>query len=242
MPTRIYYPHLTQCASPLELPPKQAQHVRVLRLSLGESVELFDGKGHFAEAKLVHLDKKSVQLELADLHIATPAQTYPIHLVQAMTRNETMDWIIQKATELGVKSITPIMSERTQGRLKDSQLDKKMTHWQEIIISAAEQSQLNFLPLLKAPLLLSDFLAGLNAHSPPLFIFDPESSQSIRDLHAHPKTCQLMIGPEGGFTAAEIKAALAHHATALRLHQNILRAETAAITALSISQFYFSSH
>ncbi len=239
MPTRIYYPALTQETERIELPPKQAQHIRVLRLHLGETLHLFNGRGHFASATLIHLDKKFVHLERDALQIAEPPTTYPIHLVQAMTRNDTMDWIIQKATELGVKSITPIMSERTQGRLKADQLEKKISHWQEIIISAAEQSHLNFLPILKIPLTLAEYLKEQDQHSPPLLIFDPESPHSFHDLRSHPKTCQILIGPEGGFTAAEIKTALTHQATSLRLHQNILRAETAAITALSICQFHF---
>jgi 16S rRNA (uracil1498-N3)-methyltransferase len=239
MPSRIYYPLLSQSPPIFELPAKQAQHVRVLRCNLGDALEVFNGKGHFAEAHIIHLDKKSVQLELKALQIATQAETYPVHLIQALTRNETMDWIIQKATELGVKSITPIMSERTQGRLKADQLNKKMLHWQEIIISAAEQSQLNFLPILKEALTLENYLAAQNEHAPPLFIFDPQSSHSFHDLRTHPKACQIMIGPEGGFTPAEVKMALTHHAQSLRLHQNILRAETAAITALSLCQFHF---
>ena len=242
MPTRIYCPLLTESPTRLECPAKQAQHLRVLRFQLGDALQLFNGKGDFAEATIIHLDKKSIQLEIAALQMASPSETYPIHLIQALTRNETMDWIIQKATELGVKSITPIISERTQGRLKGSQLDKKMTHWQEIMISAAEQSGFNFLPTLHSPLLFLDFLAELNPDSPPLFIFDPEEKQAFYDLHIHPTSSQLLIGPEGGFTKEEVNAAVRDHATPLRLHHNILRAETAAIAALSMTQLHFGRH
>ena len=239
MPTRIYYPLLTQSPNQFELPSKQAQHLRVLRFNCGDSLQLFDGKGHFADARIQQIDKKSVRVEVDALQIAATADTYPIHLIQALTRHETMDWIIQKATELGVKSITPVISARTQGRLKDKQREQKMQHWQEVIVSAAEQCGLNFLPILKAPLPLTDFLAERTAHTPPLFIFDPEATQSFHDLHTIPASSQIMIGPEGGFTADEIKAALYHQAIPLRLHHNILRAETAAIAALSIGQFHF---
>ena len=239
MPTRIYYPLLTQGPHLFELPSKQAQHVRVLRFKLADSLQLFDGKGHVAPARITQLDKKSIWVEIEALQIAPQTDLYPIHLIQALTRHETMDWIIQKATELGVKSITPVISERTQGRLKGNQLDKKMQHWQEIIVSAAEQSGLNFLPILKTPLQLIDFLTGLTTHAPPLFIFDPEATQSFHDLKSIPASSQILIGPEGGFTADEIQAAIRFQATPLHLHQNILRAETAAISALSIGQFHF---
>ena len=240
MPTRIYYPLLKQSPERFELPSRQSQHLRVLRFGLGESLEVFDGQGLLAVAHISYIDKKQIQLERGVLQKAPTLLTYPMHLIQALTRHDTMDWIIQKATELGVQSITPVISERTQGRLKDQQLTKKMIHWQEVMISAAEQSHLSILPELRPLQRLDDFFSCLGTDSPALFIFDPAAEKSIDEIHSAPQSSQIMIGPEGGFTAAEVKQALAHQAIPLRLHQNILRAETASIAALSICQFHFS--
>ncbi len=237
MPPRIYYPELKQSASCIDLPAKQAQHLRVLRLLQGEEVELFDGKGQTAQAKLLEISKKRVALEREPIVSVPAPETHPVHLLQALTRHETMDWILQKATELGVKSITPLICERTQGRLKGEQGQKKQAHWQEVLVSACEQSGLNFLPVLNPPILFVDYLQQhslQNAH----FILDPQSTHSF-EAYAPPAASSLLIGPEGGWTASELLQALAAGAQPICIHANVLRAETAAVCAISLCQYAF---
>ena len=227
MSTRIYLPEFSEI-----LPPKQAQHVRVLRLNINDEIELFDGQGNVAQAKIKTIDKKNIGIEIVSQNNVQTPKTFPIHLGMSIIRE--MEWAIQKAVELGVTEITPIVADRSQGRFKPEQAAKKMQHWQEIIIAACEQSGLNFLPKLN----------NITPHPCPLpqgargLILDPYATKELRDIPPS-ASATLLIGPEGGFTEAEIKSAKAAGYQTLRMHDNILRAETAAIAAIALSQFHF---
>lgn len=228
--TRIYVPTL---ASPVtELPEKAQQHVRVLRLQVGDTLELFDGQGHIATACIRSIDKKNIQIDVQPLVVAPLPQTYPIHLMQALINPTKMDLIIQKAVELGVKSITPLICERTQGR--PERVAQKMQHWQAIMESSAEQCGLNLLPVLH-PIIALDSVPEaartLGAH--PVMLSPLAAKQS---LGPRPAATAVIIGPEGGFSPRELAWATAQHLDALCLHENILRAETAAIVAIHYLQ------
>lgn len=234
MTTRIYCPLLSPGYFSLAEP--QAQHVRVLRLKGGESLILFDGKGQLAQAEIIQLDKKKVEVKVEKIDAAVPTETYPVHLFQALIRPDKMDWIIQKSVELGVKSITPILCERTQGRLSTQQIQKKSEHWNEIIISSAEQCGLNFLPVLHPPLSFEKMIPALPVESSGVFILSPVAPTSFSEIKCPQAGAALVIGPEGGFSAEELTWAA--HLQAIRLHENVLRSETAAIVALALCQAY----
>lgn len=227
---RIYIEHFTTT-----LPEAQAQHVRVLRLHSGDTVELFDGQGNLATAQISEITKKAIHLEILNHSQVLAPSGIAIHLAMSLIRNEMMDLTIQKAVELGVREITPIQAERSQGRLNEVQTLKRLAHWQKIIISACEQSGRNFLPKLNPICAFHTFVAqsqGLRV------LLEPTATKSFKDLtHSTNDTMTLLIGPEGGFTDLEVAKAIDSGFSPLKIHSNILRAETAAISSIALAQF-----
>lgn len=144
-----------------DLPEAQAHYIgRVLRHATGDAVQLFDGSGREYLGELVEVGKKNVRVELREQFAGQPDSPLRIHLGQGLSRGERMDWAIQKATELGVAEITPIVSERCEVRLKDERADKRLQHWRQVAISACEQCGRSSLPLIHSPLALEDWLRG----------------------------------------------------------------------------------
>ncbi len=237
---RLYLSGLDQLAKMATLPAPQALHVKVLRLELGDSITLFDGQGLVAQALISHIDKKTIGIEILSKAQVLRQHTFPIHLVQSLIRNEQMDLIIQKAVELGVTEMTPLITERCQGRLNTEQALKKQQHWQEVVIAACEQSGCNFLPTVHLPISFADYMAEPIPTGAAPLILDTYAKQTLRDMNTAPGAAIVVIGPEGGFTRAEMALAHSKGYLSLRLHEQILRAETAAIAATSIVQFYFS--
>jgi len=216
-----------------ELPETQAHYIgRVLRLAPGAAVQLFDGSGREFTGELVAVGKKSVQVELREELAGLGESPLRIHLGQGLSRGERMDWAIQKATELGVAEITPILSERCEVRLKDERADKRLAHWRQVAISACEQCGRSVLPRIHPPLELTTWLqqteAGLKLVLHP--VAEPLAS------HARPDTLAFLIGPEGGLAEAEVEGALRAGYQAARLGPRVLRTETAPVVALSVAQ------
>lgn len=236
---RIYYPDLVDSSRTFSLPERQAQHIRVLRLREGEVLTLFNGKGLVGEATIQRIDKKSVEVSCSTAESVQIPQIVPVHLAMSLINRDQMDWVIQKSVELGVQEITPVIAERTQGRLSTEQIEKRMQHWLEIMIAACEQSGCNFLPQLHSPCNLEKF-CQLPSDTLKL-ILDPYAQNTLHNLTLNTKALSLLIGPEGGLTPTEIEQAQAAGFIGIKLHEQILRAETAAITSIAITQFYFSA-
>ncbi|MCC6074396.1 16S rRNA (uracil(1498)-N(3))-methyltransferase [Pseudomonas sp. GCM10022188] len=216
-----------------QLPEAQAHYIgRVLRLAVGDAVQLFDGSGHEYRGALVEVGKKSVEVELHEQLAGLAESPLRIHLGQGLSRGERMDWAIQKATELGVAEITPIVSERCEVRLKDERADKRLAHWRQIAISACEQCGRSVLPTIHAPLGLADWLAQTEAELK--LVLHPVASPLSG--HARPATLAFLIGPEGGLGDAEVAAAQRAGYQAARLGPRVLRTETAPVVALSVAQ------
>lgn len=216
-----------------ELPEAQAHYIgRVLRLAAGDAVQLFDGSGREFVGELVEVGKKSVQVELREQFAGLAESPLRIHLGQGLSRGERMDWAIQKATELGVAHITPIVSERCEVRLKDERADKRLAHWQQIAISACEQCGRSVLPAIHPPMLLGDWLARTEAELKLVLhpVAEPLAS------HVRPATLAFLIGPEGGLSEAEVAEAQRAGYQAARLGPRVLRTETAPVAALSVAQ------
>lgn len=216
-----------------ELPEAQAHYIgRVLRLAAGDAVQLFDGSGREFVGELVEVGKKNVQVELREQFAGLAESPLRIHLGQGLSRGERMDWAIQKATELGVAHITPIVSERCEVRLKDERADKRLAHWQQIAISACEQCGRSVLPAIHPPMLLGDWLARTEAELKLVLhpIAEPLTS------HVRPATLAFLIGPEGGLSEAEVAEAQRAGYQAARLGPRVLRTETAPVAALSVAQ------
>lgn len=217
-----------------DLPETQAHYIgRVLRHATGDAVQLFDGSGREYLGELVEVGKKNVRVELREQFAGQPDSPLRIHLGQGLSRGERMDWAIQKATELGVAEITPIVSERCEVRLKDERADKRLQHWRQVAISACEQCGRSSLPLIHSPLALEDWLRGRDDDL--RLVLHPVAAPPLAS-HAPPSRLAFLVGPEGGLSDAEVEQAQAAGFHAARLGPRVLRTETAPVVALAVAQ------
>ena len=216
-----------------ELPEAQAHYIgRVLRHAAGDAVQLFDGSGQEYLGELIEVGKKAVRVELREQLAGQVESPLRVHLGQGLSRGERMDWAIQKATELGVAEITPIVSERCEVRLKDERADKRLAHWRQVMISACEQCGRSVLPLLHAPQPLSEWQATVQAELK--LVLHPVAEPWA--THAPPRSLAFLIGPEGGLSDKEVEQAKLAGFHAARLGPRVLRTETAPIVALAVAQ------
>ena len=227
---RFYLPDLQQAA----LGAEEAHHaLHVLRLKVGDTVNVFDGHGHEAQASISQISNQSAQLKLLTQSNAPPLPCR-ITLAQAIPK-KSMDLIVQKATELGVASIVPLVSDRTLVQLdKDS---KKVERWCEIALESCKQCGNNWLPEIQSPRKAHDFLAALPQYDLKLIgSLQPDAKplKKILGDSAKPSSILILIGPEGDFTPAELNLAKSAGCLPLSLGPLVLRAETAAIYTLSI--------
>lgn len=216
-----------------ELPEAQAHYIgRVLRMAEGAAVQLFDGSGHEFRGSLLEVGKKRVRVHLNETFAGQTESPLRIHLGQGLSRGERMDWAIQKATELGVTEITPIVSERCEVRLKDERAEKRQAHWQQIAVSACEQCGRSVVPVIHPPMPLAEWLKGSDAELKLVLhpVAEPLTS------HDKPTTLAFLIGPEGGLNDAEVEQAKSVGFHAARLGPRVLRTETAPVVALSVAQ------
>ena len=227
------------CSTPLaagltvDLPAAVAHHMHVLRLQPGAELTLFNGDGTEYLAHLSSSDKRHASARIA-LQVMRDAESpFEITLVQALPEASKMDWIIEKAVELGAAAIQPLAAQRCVVRLAGERLDKKQAHWQGVIVAASEQSGRNRLARLGV---LDDFrqwIAHQDLHKRILLSPRGEQSLSSWARHQPPQALALMVGPEGGFTAEEEDAAIARGAICLAMGPRILRTETAGLAALA---------
>jgi 16S rRNA (uracil1498-N3)-methyltransferase len=219
------------------LPDEVARHaVGVLRLRDGDDVILFNGDGTECVGQLLKSGKGAeVQLKTA----CAPERESPldITLVQGVSSGERMDFTLQKAVELGVRAVQPVMMKRTVVRLDDDKRIRRRQHWQGVIVSACEQCGRNHLPEV-APIM--DYWDWLRAVTPVRgFLLDPEAGQRLRDAASPEGAVYLLAGPEGGYDKAERDAAVQAGFTPLSLGPRILRTETAAMAALAAMQSHW---
>ena len=253
---RFYCPAPLHTGALLELPAGAARHVQVLRLQPGDSITLFNhgpgwevgnsasSPGGEYAATVTQMGRSHVQVQLGAHQAVEREPARAVHLALAMPANDRMDWLVEKATELGVASIQPLMSERSVLRLSGERADKKTAHWQSVAVSACEQCGGNRVPLVQPVATLAHWLRGLRdggtagtgqRAAARLLLSLRDGSHPLREA------CQLgavqevvfLSGPEGGLTAAEEDAALACGFAAVSLGARVLRAETAALTALA---------
>lgn len=234
---RIYHPEPLQPFAEVALSEDAANHVgRVLRLREGALLQLFCGDNHVYPATIVSASKKHVSVKLDDAIEQNQESTLEVHLAQGISRGERMDFVLQKSVELGVKSITPLFTERCTVKLNAERLEKKQEQWQRIVISACEQSGRNYVPRVHTPSTLEDWLS-----QPPQgtrVILEPTANHSIGALPATQQV-ELLIGPEGGFSSGEIERCVQQGCQGVRLGPRILRTETAALAALTALQCHF---
>ena len=214
-----------------------AHHImHVLRLKVGSEIIVFNGNGDEFKGALCQVDKKAV--------VATVEQSYPVqnesflalHLVQAISRKDHMDLTLQKAVELGVTQITPVISDFSNMKQSQTEFNHKENHWQRIIVSASQQSGRSIITRLNPIISFKEALKNIQAEQ-RLFL-SPRAEASSEKLWAiSSKSVALFVGCEGGFSDNEEKEAAANGLTAMALGKRILRTETAAIAALAILQY-----
>lgn len=214
----------------VELPKETSHYVRqVLRLRDGSSVILFNGLGGEFHGKIQFNNKQtSVALEnFNDVSVESPLK---IHLGQGISRGEKMDYVVQKAVELGVAEITPLFTERCGVKLDDERSEKRLDHWKKIMISACEQSGRNAIPIIHSPCEISDWISRCN--NVIRFICHPGLSSS-EPSNLKINSVAVLIGSEGGFTQTEVADAVNHDFKSLMLGPRVLRTETATVAVLA---------
>ena len=210
-----------------ELDPRVAQHVRVLRLREGEAITLFDGNGGETPATLARIDKRTCEVTTRE-HLAIERESdRHITIHAALIANDRMDWMIQKACELGVAAIRPMFTERSQRIPGD--VGKRIEHWRGVLIAACEQCGRNRIPETYAPVALRESLASIAGQSTVLLDADGDSAASA----IASDSVSIFIGPEGGFAPDELRLLRNRCDHKLRIGRTVLRAETAAIAALA---------
>lgn len=231
---RFFCPCLDATQNLLTLPDSVHRHaVQVLRLKAGAVIQLFDGQGLEYEATLTQVDRKWSEVELGSQLTNKSESPLKITLLQGISRGERMDFAIQKAVELGVNQIVPVVTERCNVQLKQDRAEKRHAHWRGVMTSACEQSGRAVLPELAE---VTDLSSALN-HSKDVLklVLDPQASTGFKDLDPA-KQLTLLIGPEGGLTDEEIDTAKSSGFTAVQFGPRILRTETASTAALAVVQ------
>jgi 16S rRNA (uracil1498-N3)-methyltransferase len=233
---RIYSPQPLTPGAPITLAIEASHHLaKVLRMQIGDPLILFNGEGSEYPALIAAIDKRYVHVTIERSIDNTRESPLHLHLGIAVSKGERMDWVIQKATELGVTQITPLYSERVEVRLHGERAEKKLMHWRGIVIAACEQCGRNRLPQIAAIETLTSWLQTTTAASK--FVLHHRSSIALDSAAPRPSSVALLIGPEGGLTEHEINAAEAQNFAPLRLGPRVLRTETAPLAALGILQF-----
>lgn len=235
---RIYHPTPLQPSSIIALNDDAAGHIgRVLRMQAGQEVLLFDGSGAEFPAEITEVSKKNVLVNVLKRVESSCESPLNLHLGQVISRGDKMEFTIQKSVELGVNTITPLISERCGVKLDAKRFEKKLEQWQKIAISACEQCGRNIVPLIRPIMQLQEWCAEpsdalkLNLH--------PRAKYSINTLPQPINKVRLLIGPEGGLSESEISMTEQYHFEETLLGPRVLRTETAALTAITALQVRF---
>ena len=204
---------------------------KVLRARVGDTVIVFDGQGQQATASIKAIAKQSISLLLGAVTAPQTEPSLQSHLGLCLSKGDRFDWAIQKATELGVSTISPLYSARVDFTVPKERLAKRLAHWQQIVTSACEQSGRVRIPAVNTPTSLTSWVSETVADVKLVLHCDVHSAPL---LAAKPQSVALLIGPEGGLTDEEVATAEQHHFQPWQLGPRILRTETAPVVALSV--------
>jgi 16S rRNA (uracil1498-N3)-methyltransferase len=234
---RIYTPHTLTTGHELDLDAASARHVQVLRLQPGSAITLFNGQGGEYVGTVTHMGRSDVRV-MVGAHFAIERENpRPVHIAISMPANDRMEWLIEKATELGAASLQPLMTERSVVRLSGERAEKKQAHWQAIAAAACEQSGRNRVPHVHPVLSLPVWLAATAQRGAALRGVFSIHSAGV-SAHAFAAQSELSIeclcGPEGGLSPAEEASAMAQGFAPVGLGARVLRSETAPLAALSL--------
>ena len=235
--TRVYVDAPLASGTHVTLEGGAASHVtRVLRLRGGEALTVFNGQGGEFEAGIERAHGGSVTIAVGEQRAEERESPLVITLAQGVSRGERMDLVVQKATELGVSQLAPVLTERSVVRLDARQAQRKLEHWRAIAVAACEQSGRNRLPGIRNPASLRDFLRESFGLQGTRLLLSPSGTRRIGKIQAPPGRVTVLIGPEGGLAPEEQAAAIEAGFIPVRLGPRVLRTETAAIAALTLLQ------
>ena len=233
---RLYCPVPLAIGQSLELAASAARHVQVLRMQPGESVTLFNGQGGEFSATIDRMGRSDVAVTVTRHDPVEREAARPVHLVVGMPANERMDWLVEKAVELGVASIQPVLAQRSVLKLQGERAEKKQAHWQAVASAACEQCGRNRVPPVRAVIGLAQWAAALDRQGTPgqvrLLLSLAMHALSLRQAAVGAAEALVLSGPEGGLTAQEEDMATALGFRRASLGSQVLRAETAPLAAL----------
>lgn len=203
-----------------------------MRLRTGASIRIFDGQGCEHQATLAAIERSGITLEIGEPVTARPESPLQLTLLQGVARNDRMDFILQKAVELGVQIFQPLWMQRSHKRLRGERLEKRINHWQGVITSACEQCGRATLPQLLLP---EDYSTWVSTEpgSGLRLMLQPGARSCLHDLDKPAGSVSILVGPEGGLASEEQCLATTAGFTGIRMGPRILRTETAALTALA---------
>lgn len=219
------------------------KHLRqVLRLGPGEIIGVFDGSGMEYEAELISVDKTAALARIVSSHSSETEPSVRVTLFQGLPKGEKMDWIIQKAVELGVYQIVPVITQRSVVQLDSRDRERKAERWNKIAREAAKQCRRASVPQIAAPVSLDELFMLRKSYEAALLLYENEEKKCLKELlkcYTINKIgdIALFIGPEGGFTDLEVGKCIQNGFTIAGLGRRILRAETAAVSVLSIIMY-----
>lgn len=234
---RFFFPSPLPVGDVFELTEEAAHHaIRVLRLRPNDAVQVFDGEGHALDAVIRETGGKRVWVEKTGTLAHEPQSALHIVLAQAMCSSEKMDWIVQKATELGVAEIQPVQTQRSVAKLSAERAQRRAEHWRNVIVSACEQCGRNTLPQIHAPQDLGAWLAQMRSETGSKFMLSPEGASALPQQTRPQNKALLLIGPEGGLESGEELMAKQAGFLPVLLGPRILRTETAALAGVTALQ------
>jgi 16S rRNA (uracil1498-N3)-methyltransferase len=231
---RFYCPAPLATGATLDLPAGPARHVQVLRMQPGQTITLFNGQGGEFEATIERMGRSDVAVVVAAHDPVEREAARAVHLVVGMPANDRMDWLVEKAAELGVASLQPLVCERSVLRLNGERADKKRAHWHAVGVAACEQSGRNRVPEVHAVRSFGDWVASAEAGL--LLSLRPGSQPMLNAVPAS-GAIHFLSGPEGGLSPSEEDAAIARGYRPVTLANRVLRSETAPLAALAQLQF-----
>ena len=237
---RFHCPLPLAAGAQFDLPAGAARHVQVLRLQPGDAITLFNGAAAHGQwqAQIVEMGRSPVQVRPVAPAALECEHRRPVHLLAGITSNERMDWLVEKATELGAASLTPLLAERGVLKLKGERGEKKRDHWQAVAVAACEQCGRNQVPVIHPAVTLAQWLADhpqTSSESRAVLSLAPGSQPLLHAISAEGAgPVVLLSGPEGGLSPQEEAAALAAGFAPITLGPRVLRAETAPLAALAL--------
>lgn len=232
---RIYTPQPLSQGAELELEEQASRHLlKVLRLETGAELILFNGRGGEYRGRISEAGKKCARVRVAEFSATDRDSPLHTHLYIGISRGDRFDFVLQKATELGVTEITPLFTERCEVKLKGERLEKKLLQWRHLTLSACEQCQRNIPPLLHSA---QHYSQALQACGEELrLVLHHRAASALSDLASSPSSVALLIGPEGGLSEPEIDLAQRQGFVSTLIGPRVLRTETAPLVALSLLQ------